>query len=138
MIFLYLIKNSFIIIIGFLFSYILLKINIYFNICSLNIHDFYLKFTDIEFANIIIFFIIYFIFYFISSLINYIFSTYTFSNYYSIVVAFIISSIHCFVLKENGVNINIESYIVLLSIQIFLSFFINYSTKYENNNKTLI
>ena len=100
--------------------------------------NYYLHFFENEYVNVIIFICIYFIIYFIFSLLNYLIYSYEFTNYYSFILALVISSIHAFILYSNNIEIDIESFFSLISIQIFLSFFINYSTKYEKSNNILI
>lgn len=126
----YLIKNSIIVIIGLFFAILLLKINIYFKITPLEINDYYISFFKNDFFDVVIILIIYFLILFILSLINYLISSSVFTNYYSFVLALIIGSIHFYILKENNVGVDINSFFMLLSIEIFLLFFINYSTKY--------
>ena len=134
----YLLKNSFIISIGLLLSYVLLNFNLYFQLSTMPLTNYYLHFFENEYVNVIIFICIYFIIYFIFSLLNYLIYSYEFTNYYSFILALVISSIHAFILYSNNIEIDIESFFSLISIQIFLSFFINYSTKYEKSNNILI
>lgn len=137
-IFLYLLKNAFIVVMGLFFTFILLVFNIYMGITTLNIKEFYLHFFEKEIYNILLFIFIYFLIYYILSLINYLFSSATFTNYYCFITSFILSSLHAYVLTLNQVAMDITTYFLIISLQIFLSFFINYSTKYENSNKNLI
>ncbi|MCI5745217.1 MAG: hypothetical protein MR270_02925 [Erysipelotrichaceae bacterium] len=134
---LYLIKNLIIIIFGLFFSYLLLNLHIYFQLTNIEINDFYLHFFQKDFYNVLILLLIYIFIYYILSLINYLISSYSFTNYYSFIVALIISALHSYILLINDISIDIVSYISLTSIEIFLSYFINYSTKYENSNKIL-
>ncbi len=124
--------------IGLLIAYFLLSFNLYFQLSTLPLSNYYLHFFEKDWLNVLIFLLIYFICYFVFSLINYLISSYEITNYYSFILALVFSSFHAFILYSNAVNIDIESFCSLISIQIFLSFFINYSTKYEKNNKILI
>lgn len=137
-IFLYLLKNSFTVLVGLLISYALIIFNHYFRISTLSFNEYYLHFFKNDFLNIIILFIIYFLMYFIFSLFNYLITSYTITNYYSFIIGLVFSSFHAYILFANNVAVDIESFASMISIQIFLSFFINYSTKYEKGNKTLI
>lgn len=133
MIFLYLLRNLLIVIIGILLAYILLLLNIYFNINTHEISDFYIILFENKYINMLIIFFLYIIIYFFVSLINYLISNKRFINYYAFIIALLISAFHYYIMHLNNVNVTIENFISLISIEIFLSFFINYSTKYENS-----
>ena len=138
MIFLYILKNLFIVIIGLLFSFAALEFSIYIRLTNMSFDEYYIHFFNEEYLNIIIFILSYIFVYFIFSLFNYLISSNTITNYYSFILALLISTFHVYILYINDITFDIESYLSLISIQIFLSFFINYSTKYENGiNKNL-
>ncbi|MBQ8205959.1 MAG: hypothetical protein IJZ77_00670 [Bacilli bacterium] len=129
----YLLKNLFIVSIGILFSVFLLIINMYFNISTLNYSDYYIKLFDAEWLNILIIIATYVVVYYICSLLNYLITNISFTNYYSFVIALLVGSFHYFTMYLNGVEVDLINFMSLISIEIFLSFFINYSTKYEKS-----
>ena len=134
----YLIKNAIVILFGLIFSFVILEVNINIRLSTLSFDEYYLHFFKMDFLNIIIFIFIYFLIYYVLALLNYFISSYHITNYYSFVVGIVLAAFHAFILYNNGVNIDIVTFFGLISIQIFLSFFINYSTKYEKGNKNLI
>ena len=130
----YLIKNAFIVIIGLLISTLILYFYDYFNIIDISISSLLIPISDKLINNIIFVFIILFIIYYLLSLVNYLISFKIFTNYYCFVFSFMFSSIYIYILFKCDINISIETYLSFIYINLFASFFINYSCKYENNN----
>lgn len=112
---------------------ILLILNIYFNISTHNYNDYYIKLFDAEWLNILIIIATYVVVYYICSLLNYLITNINFINYYSFIIALLVGSFHYFTMYLNGVEVDLINFMSLISIEIFLSFFINYSTKYEKS-----
>ena len=133
MIFLYLFKNAFNVIIGLLFSIIILYFYDLFNIMNISLYDLCFPIFNKNLVNIIFIIIIFFIIYYFFSLVNYLISSKTFTNYYSIILALVISSIYSFILNSH-IGLTIETYLTIISVNIFMSIFVNYSCKYKNSD----
>ena len=131
MVFLYLIKNYLITLIGILFCFLIILINNYLKLIIINNNDILLTNYFEIYINIIITLFIISVIYYICSLINYLITDKRFKNYYSFIIALIIGSLHSYCVFQYNLLFNIISYIYIISLHIFLSFFINYSTKYK-------
>lgn len=127
----YLIKNYLITLIGIFFCFLIILINNYLKLIIINNNDILLTNYFEIYINIIITLFIISIIYYICSLINYLITDKRFTNYYSFIIALIIGSLHCYCIIQYNFLFNIISYIYIISLHIFLSFFINYSTKYK-------
>lgn len=127
----YLIKNYLITLIGILFCFLIILINNYLKLIIINNNDILLTNYFEIYINIIITLFIISIIYYICSLINYLITDKRFTNYYSFIIALIIGSLHSYCVFQYNLLFNIISYIYIISLHIFLSFFINYSTKYK-------
>ena len=129
----YLFKNAFNVIIGLLFSIIILYFYDLFNIMNISLYDLCFPIFNKNLVNIIFIIIIFFIIYYFFSLVNYLISSKTFTNYYSIILALVISSIYSFILNSH-IGLTIETYLTIISVNIFMSIFVNYSCKYKNSD----
>ena len=127
----YLIKNYLITLIGILFCFLIILINNYLKLIIINNNDILLTNYFEIYINIIITLFIISIIYYICSLINYLITDKRFTNYYSFIIALIIGSLHSYCVFQYNLLFNIISYIYIISLHIFISFFINYSTKYK-------
>lgn len=127
----YLIKNYLITLIGILFCFLIILINNYLKLIIINNNDILLTNYFEIYINIIITLFIISVIYYICSLINYLITDKRFTNYYSFIIALIIGSLHSYCVFQYNLLFNIISYIYIISLHIFLSFFINYSTKYK-------
>ena len=127
----YLIKNYLITLIGILFCFLFILINNYLKLIIINNNDILLTNYFEIYINIIITLFIISVIYYICSLINYLITDKRFTNYYSFIIALIIGSLHSYCVFQYNLLFNIISYIYIISLHIFLSFFINYSTKYK-------
>ena len=127
----YLIKNYLITLIGILFCFLIIVINNYLKLIIINNNDILLTNYFEIYINIIITLFIISIIYYICSLINFLITDKRFTNYYSFIIALIIGSLHSYCIFQYNLLFNITSYIYIISLHIFLSFFINYSTKYK-------
>ena len=127
----YLIKNYLITLIGILFCFLIILINNYLKLIIINNNDILLTNYFEIYINIIITLFIISVIYYICSLINYLITDKRFTNYYSFIIALIIGSLHSYCVYQYNLLFNIISYIYIISLHIFLSFFINYSTKYK-------
>lgn len=127
----YLIKNYLITLIGILFCFLIIVINNYLKLIIINNNDILLTNYFEIYINILITLFIISIIYYICSLINYLITDKRFTNYYSFIIALIIGSLHSYCIFQYNLLFNIISYIYIISLHIFLSFFINYSTKYK-------
>ena len=127
----YLIKNYLITLIGILFCFLIILINNYLKLIIINNNDILLTNYFEIYINIIITLFIISVIYYICSLINYLITDKRFTNFYSFIIALIIGSLHSYCVFQYNLLFNIISYIYIISLHIFLSFFINYSTKYK-------
>lgn len=127
----YLIKNYLITLIGIFFCFLIILINNYLKLIIINNNDILLTNYFEIYINIIITLFIISVIYYICSLINYLITDKMFTNYYSFIIALIIGSLHSYCIIQYNLLFNIISYIYIISLHIFLSFFINYSTKYK-------
>ena len=127
----YIIKNYLITLIGILFCFLIILINNYLKLIIINNNDILLTNYFEIYINIIITLFIISVIYYICSLINYLITDKRFTNYYSFIIALIIGSLHSYCVFQYNLLFNIISYIYIISLHIFLSFFINYSTKYK-------
>lgn len=127
----YLIKNYLITLIGILFCFLIILINNYLKLIIINNNDILLTNYFEIYINIIITLFIISVIYYICSLINYLITDKRFTNYYSFIIALIMGSLHSYCVFQYNLLFNIISYIYIISLHIFLSFFINYSTKYK-------
>ena len=129
----YLLKNSFIVLTSFIISFITIVINNYLCIIKVTLNDFILiNFYD-NYINIIITIITLFLIYLFFSLLNYLINNKIFTYYYSFIIAFIIGSFHSYLIFQHNNNFNITNLIYIISLHIFISFFINLSSKYKTN-----
>ena len=131
MVFLYLFKNSFIVLTSFIISFITIVINNYLCIIKVTINDFILINVYDNYINIIITIITLFLIYLFFSLLNYLINNKVFTYYYSFIIAFIIGSFHSYSIFQHNNNFNITNLIYIISLHIFISFFINLSCKYK-------
>ena len=129
--FLTILKNIYYIIVGLAFFLTLLFINTILYIANIDFKEFFINFFNNSFYNVLFMILIYCLIFYPLSLLNYLKTSRTFTNFFSLIIALFIGSIHGFLIYKYNNVIDIESYLVLLSCEIFLSFFINYSCKYE-------
>ena len=100
---------------------------------NISLYDLCFPIFNKNLVNIIFIIIIFFIIYYFFSLVNYLISSKTFTNYYSIILALVISSIYSFILNSH-IGLTIETYLTIISVNIFMSIFVNYSCKYKNSD----
>ena len=129
----YLFKNAFNVIVGLLLSILILYFYDLFNIINISLYELCFPIFNKNFVNIVFIIVILFIIYYFFSLINFLISSKVFTNYYSLIIAFLISSIYSFILNSH-IKLTIETYLTIISVNIFMSIFVNYSCKYKNSD----
>ncbi len=127
----YLLKNLFITIIGILICIVIIVINNYFKIISINYDNILLVNVFDNYINTFITSFIIGLIYFICSFVNYLITNKTFTNYYCIIISLILGALHGYCIYINNSSFNLTLLIYIISLHIFLSFFVNYSTKYK-------
>lgn len=127
----YIIKNLFITIIGIIFCIFIIVINNYLQIIKLNYEDILLLNYFNDNTNLFITIIIFTIIYFFTSLVNYLITNKTFTNYYCFIIALIVGALHGYCINYTNSSFNLTLLIYIISLHVFLSFFVNYSTKYK-------